>query len=152
MASSWPPRVAAAGVNRNVRLWEVASRQPRGDLVAIQAGVINGVAFSPDSKLLASASSDGIVRLWNVAAQQVLGTPLHGHASAVTSVAFSPDGTRLATGSRDKNVRVWNVDLSALLERACSLAGRKLSQAEWKQYVGSDTPYQTTCPDLPPGR
>ena len=34
----------------------------------------------------------------------------------------------------------------------CSLANRNLSLAEWEQYVGSNSPYRRTYPDLPPGR
>ena len=37
---------------------------------------VNGVAFSPDGKLLASADGDGTVRLWNPATGQPVGAPL----------------------------------------------------------------------------
>ena len=36
------------------------------------------------------------------------------------------------------------------MTRACRIAGRNLSQAEWRQYMG-DRPYRKTCPDLPAG-
>ncbi len=68
----------------------------------------NAVVFSPDGRLLASASNDHTVKVWRVADGALLRT-LGGFYDSVTSVAFSHNGQMLAAGSIDRYVRVWNV-------------------------------------------
>jgi WD40 repeat protein len=68
---------------------------------------IMSAAFSPDSRRLASCSSDRTVRLWQIdnGACRVL----RGHTDEVFAVAFHPDGTRLATAGRDRAVWLWDL-------------------------------------------
>lgn len=76
--------------------------------IPAMAGGVASLAFSPDGKLLASASRDHTVKIWDVATGEQVGT-LEGHASQVWSVAFSPDGKLLASGSGDNTVKLWDV-------------------------------------------
>jgi WD40 repeat protein len=89
------------------RLFEVGSWKVRAVLSA-HDGPIEHIAFSRDSKLLATASSDKTVRLWDPADGKELAT-LKGHTSAVRGVAFSPDGTLLASAGEDGIVFLWDV-------------------------------------------
>ena len=69
-------------------------------------GAVNGVAFSPNGNLLASADADGTVLLWNTATEQAVGPPLPADLGyGVTGVAFSPDGNLLASADADGTVR-----------------------------------------------
>ncbi len=74
---------------------------------------VRSVAFSSDSQMLASGSSDRTVRLWDVATEQLLHTFL-GHTGDVMSVAFSPDGQTLASGSWDRTIHLWNPNTGQL--------------------------------------
>jgi WD40 repeat protein len=67
-------------------------------------GAVNGVAFSPDGRQLASTSDDRTVRLWDPTSGQQTAT-LEGHTDWV---AFSPDGRQLASTSDDHTVRLWD--------------------------------------------
>jgi hypothetical protein len=54
--------------------------------------------------------------------------------------------TNAATG----NYMVWDLDPADWAKTACSIAGRNLTQSEWKQYLPG-RPYQSTCPQWPAG-
>ena len=68
---------------------------------------VKSMTFSPDSKTLASGSSDKTVRLWDVATGQEKYT-FTGHTKAVYSVLFTSAGKTLASGSRGV-IRLWDV-------------------------------------------
>jgi WD40 repeat protein len=74
---------------------------------------IHSVAFSPDSRCLASGDFNGDIRLWDAHTHQ-LQAILKGHTNWVQSVAFSPNLKVLASGSFDCTVKLWD-----LLSGAC---------------------------------
>lgn len=76
---------------------------------------VKALSFSPDSKKLATASSDNSVIIWEVESGKILNTLL-GHKASVNSLAFSPDGERLITASNDQTIKIWRVDSGQLLD------------------------------------
>jgi WD40 repeat protein len=90
--------------------WNAMQRVPLVTVLARIAhnGAVSAVAFSPDGKLLATASSDHTARIVSVADGHELARI--NHDGAVWAVAFSPDGKLLATASGDNTARIVAVE------------------------------------------
>jgi WD40 repeat protein len=69
---------------------------------------ITGLAFNPESTLLASASADKTIELWDAVTGKSKGT-LRPEIGAVVAVAFSPDGTILASSGEQGTLYLWQV-------------------------------------------
>ncbi len=85
-------------------------QRPLADLeLAGHADAVWHVAWSPDSRRIATASLDGTVQVRHADGS---GEPvvLEGHESWVFMAAWSPDGERIATASADRTARAWSVD------------------------------------------
>ena len=139
--------LASGDSDGTIRTWNVAdAAQPR-PLSRIPTGIpVASVAFSPDSRTLASAGGN-LIQLWNVAADPVvpppLGKALTGGTGAVYSVTFSPDGHTLASGSTDGITRLWNLNARDAIERICVTTGG-LRLRQWHDYI-PQLPYQPLC-------
>ena len=64
---------------------------------------VSCVSSLPDSKYIASGSSDKTIRLWNVEKRLMFGEALQGHLHVSSSILFSPNGMHLTSGSSKRD-------------------------------------------------
>jgi WD40 repeat protein len=69
---------------------------------------VDSLAWTPDSKGLASGSGDKTVRMWSTETRRTLSI-LEAHTEHVRSVTVSADGSLLASKSDDDTIRVWGL-------------------------------------------
>ncbi|XP_046998916.1 notchless protein homolog 1 [Schistocerca americana] len=94
-------------------LWQPESNKKPVARMTGHQQLINDVKFSPDARIIASASFDKSIKLWDGLTGKYL-TSLRGHVQAVYQVAWAADSRLLVSGSADSTLKVWNLKLGKL--------------------------------------
>lgn len=109
--------MARGDADRAVRLWSLQT----GTLLRILPGhpeSAHAIAFSPDSRILATAGYSGRnefltggnyhnLKLWDVQTGELLAKL--EDTEYITALAFDPDGKTLFTGGDPGKVKLWNI-------------------------------------------
>jgi DNA-directed RNA polymerase subunit RPC12/RpoP len=112
--AAWCARVDACVLHFSWRDTPVAVGRPAPPTLtrrewSAQDGGVQGVAWSPDGRLLATAGANHQAVVWDAVTLTPTAT-LRGHTGVIQALAFSPDGRALGTASVDQTARIWNVD------------------------------------------
>jgi DNA-binding SARP family transcriptional activator/class 3 adenylate cyclase/WD40 repeat protein/energy-coupling factor transporter ATP-binding protein EcfA2 len=149
--------------NGQVNLWDVATGNKQATLT-VPYPELGAVAFVNADQWLVTAQSAQIrdaspdqvisrVDVWDVKTHQPIGDPIRVPGDASVLEIDRPGGYRLVSGSTAPTAgidMVWDFDPTAWVSTACGIAGRNLTQSEWKQFL-PDKKYQVICPQWPAG-
>lgn len=123
--------LASCGEDKVIRMWEFLPSSCEANCIATledaQERTLRCCEFSPDDKLIASASFDGTIVVWEARNDTFRNwdqiASLEGHDNEVKSVAWSHNGVWLATCGRDKKVWIWERTLDGEFECVSVLEG-----------------------------
>jgi len=112
-------KVFTAGDDGIIRIWDVESgeqlqslnlRRPMWIGLFPEKSTLEGVALSPNGKIIAVAQSNRTVEIVDIESERVVQT-FTGHTHhGFWSIAFSPDGKKVVTASADKTARIWTLE------------------------------------------
>ena len=135
--------VATGSGDGQITLVDPKSWQPTGEPVAAGAAGIMSMSFSPEGRYLVVGATDGTLRLVDTNTRKPLGPPIPGAQIHNAYVRWVP-GNRIAAGFADGSIISFDADQDAWIRRACTVAGRQLTQTEWADALPG-RPYERTC-------
>jgi DNA-binding SARP family transcriptional activator/WD40 repeat protein len=144
--------LAGATGSGRVMIWNTRTWQQHNTWEAVSGFGIDSMVFTPDSDFLITGGA-GQAAIWNVDKGASGGVRLDvdpSRTDASVLVGVRDDGRTLVTYTEGTGVREWDVSPEGLLEQACAVVGRNLTQAEWEDVL-PDRSYERTCPEYENG-
>lgn len=90
-----------------LHLWDPTKNKHPLTRMTGHQNLVNLVSYSPDGRLIASASFDKSIKLWHGVSGKFISS-LRAHVEAVYQVSWSSDSRMLVSGSRDSTLKVWD--------------------------------------------
>ncbi len=144
--------LASGSSDNTIILWDTETLTPIYEPLKGHTVRIWDLQFNPldNGETLISTDAKGTLIVWNVADGQPLSPPLIGNIQMET-MDLSPTESIVAMAGFNNQVALWEIKPELWAKRACQMANRNLTQAEWEKFIGADIPYERTCPNLPLG-
>lgn len=101
-------------------------------------------SFDADGATVVVTLADGTAIAYDTRSGEAIGEPFRSSGRAVVPAAIRPDGKELAVSTQE-GVVVWDLDPGRQFDAVCRLAGRDLSEAEWRRYLPQLGEPRSTC-------
>jgi WD40 repeat protein len=135
--------LATGAFNGTIHFYDAATLRRAGDPLTGSTAFPAQMQFTRDGRTLAMTALDSTLRVYDVESRRQVGVPV---PVSSFGMVVAPDGQQIAI-TTDRGVQRLRVDTDALRRAACDAAGRNLTTAEWRQYIGG-TP-RRLCPQFP---
>jgi len=100
--------LASADRNREVIVWDVATKEVKQNQWVFHTARIDALAFSPDSLRVASGGLDQIIIVWSLENPTNRVTIKGAHQGGITEIVWL-DNKTIASAGQDCTIRSWNV-------------------------------------------
>jgi WD40 repeat protein len=110
MSAAYSPNgrlLVSGGSDGRAIVWDLESKKSKHVFSSTPDNLVLALAFSPDSKVLASGANEKVV-VWDVERGSEI-FRLEGHSEWVSALAFSASGQVLASGGWDRTIKIWDV-------------------------------------------
>ena len=141
--------LAAAGAEGEVTVLDTATGRQVNAPAKLTSDFISDVEWLPDNNTVVASGADSVAVLYDVDADIVRAGSMPAADSLEAGYAFllpEPDDEVVVLDGQHPGLR-YPLDVGLWLARACEVAGRDLTRAEWARYVPEE-PYRPTCSDL----
>ncbi len=137
--------LAAGTLAGTVELWNPVTAKRIAQPLLADSSAIADIAFDRSGQRFATTGlQDATVKVWFTSSLEQEGPRLAANPNATAAAAFEPGGQDLLVADDHGGAFTWPMSLTSWEQRACSLAGRNLTRAEWAQFVAGPR-YATVC-------
>ena len=126
----------ALGANRSVQVLDTQTGRAVSAARAEHRDGVVSLSWSPDSHTLLSGGYDGAVALWDPRTGKLLEKIDVASPADAVYPTYQSDGRILVPGGNGE-VYLWDPSLRHAEAFACRLAGRDLTEDEWRQAFGT---------------
>jgi DNA-binding SARP family transcriptional activator/WD40 repeat protein len=141
-------RLASVGDDGSLTVLDTRTWTALHDPVEVHDGYGRQVDWLPDGETVVTSGSDGTVSLYDVTRDlvRVRGIPGSADGRPGQTHLFPPEGNEIVVSTEDGPGRRYPMDVDAWIDRACAVAGRDLTEAEWNRFLPNQE-YRRTCTD-----